>query len=45
MNDPEPVILEPCELCGFEFDQELLGRYGCPNCHGDGLESAEDVSL
>lgn len=25
-----------CEFCGYEFDTEL-GRYGCPNCEGEGL--------
>lgn len=30
--------LMPCEYCGYPFDQELLGRYGCPNCEG-GQES------
>ncbi len=24
-----------CEFCGYEFPEEL-GRYGCPNCEGDG---------
>ena len=24
----------PCHLCGFPFDQERLGRWGCPNCEG-----------
>lgn len=26
-----------CEFCGYEFD-EACGRYGCPNCLGEGLE-------
>lgn len=26
-----------CEFCGYRFDQGWLGRYGCPNCEGDGL--------
>lgn len=25
-----------CEFCGYEFSDDL-GRYGCPNCEGDGL--------
>lgn len=25
-----------CELCGYEFSDNL-GRYGCPNCEGEGL--------
>lgn len=24
----------PCPFCGYPFDQDLLGRYGCPNCEG-----------
>jgi Zn finger protein HypA/HybF involved in hydrogenase expression len=27
-----------CPFCGFPFDLENLGVYGCPNCHGEGLE-------
>lgn len=26
--------LTPCQFCGYEFDHELLGKYGCPNCEG-----------
>jgi uncharacterized Zn finger protein (UPF0148 family) len=26
----------PCEFCGYPFDREALGRYGCPNCEGQG---------
>jgi len=26
-----------CAFCGYEFDIELLGKYGCPNCEGYGL--------
>jgi len=25
-----------CYLCDCVFDHELLGRYGCPNCFGEG---------
>lgn len=28
-----------CEFCGYWFPEEL-GRYGCPNCNGEGLASA-----
>lgn len=28
-----------CEFCGHEFPEEL-GRYGCPNCEGEGLDAA-----
>ncbi len=24
-----------CEFCGYEFSDDL-GRYGCPNCEGEG---------
>jgi predicted Zn-ribbon and HTH transcriptional regulator len=34
-NDKEyPMNGEPCEFCGYAFDQDKLGRYGCPNCEG-----------
>jgi site-specific DNA-cytosine methylase len=38
-----PVITQvmgetPCAFCGHPFDQETLGRYGCPNCEGEGLD-------
>ena len=29
--------LQECPKCGHPFDLEHLGKYGCPNCHGDGL--------
>jgi hypothetical protein len=28
----------PCHKCEYVFDHELLGKYGCPNCLGEGLE-------
>jgi len=27
--------------CGWEFDEALLGNYGCPNCEGDAGEWGE----
>jgi hypothetical protein len=27
-----------CEFCGYEFSDDL-GRYGCPNCEGEGTMS------
>lgn len=30
--------LRPCQFCGYVFDHERLGKYGCPNCCGEGLE-------
>lgn len=29
-----------CEFCGHELDA-AAGRYGCPNCHGEGLDDSE----
>lgn len=33
----QKVNLEPCDFCGYEFDKNSLGKYGCPNCEGDDL--------
>lgn len=30
-------LLTPCRFCRFAFDQEHLGKYGRPNCEGQGL--------
>ena len=30
------VAQQICEFCGYRFPAEL-GRYGCPNCQGEGL--------
>lgn len=36
-----PIVIaadiRPCGFCGYEFDHETLGKYGCPNCNGEGL--------
>ena len=32
----EPNEILECEFCGYKFP-EHLGRYGCPNCEGEGL--------
>ena len=32
------MILTPCHFCGYLFDQEGLGLYGCCNCYGEGLD-------
>lgn len=35
----------PCDGCGFVFDHDSLGRYGCPNCEGEGLaDSDRDIA-
>lgn len=31
-----------CHLCGYEYD-EACGRYGCPNCLGEGLEGSMNI--
>jgi hypothetical protein len=36
--EDEPPALEPCDFCGYPFDQDLLGYYGCPNCCGELVE-------
>jgi len=37
-NAPKPAakVNRICEFCGHEFDN-ACGRYGCPNCNGEGL--------
>lgn len=44
MNDPAPrarahfpPALTRCQFCRYPFNLEILGRNGCPKCHGDGL--------
>ena len=31
-----------CQFCDYEF-LDGLGKYGCPNCHGEGLD--EDIDI
>jgi len=28
----------PCQFCDYGFNHDLLGKYGCPNCLGEGLD-------
>ena len=35
--------LVACRFCGYGFDQDALGKYGCPNCKGEGLEDERDT--
>ena len=35
------ATVRACAFCGYEFDHELLGKYGCPNCEGSGLADTE----
>jgi protein-arginine kinase activator protein McsA len=30
-----------CEQCGYRYDADL-GRYGCPDCHGEGMSQKKD---
>jgi hypothetical protein len=34
----EAPDLVPCEFCSYRFDHVWLGRLGCPNCDGKGLQ-------
>jgi len=34
---PRLVRVLPCAFCGYEFDHDSLGKYGCPNCESEGL--------
>lgn len=38
----EPIALVHCPFCGYEHP-EALGRYGCPNCLGDGPDAAAEM--
>ena len=40
-RDSTPGPIRPCVFCGYEFDHELLGRYGCPNCEGEGIDVSD----
>ena len=31
-----------CRFCGYGFDQDALGKYGCPNYEGEGLEDERE---
>ncbi|MDD3884540.1 MAG: DNA cytosine methyltransferase [Gallionella sp.] len=31
--------INECNFCGYEFDIDLLGIHGCPNCEGEGLSA------
>ncbi len=31
-----------CKFCGYEFAEDL-GKYGCPNCLGEGLDNMEKI--
>lgn len=32
-------MTDPCEFYSYAFDADLLGRHGCPNCEGEGLDN------
>lgn len=40
----QPTVDHPirCEACGYCFPSRL-GKYGCPNCHGEGLGDYPDL--
>jgi hypothetical protein len=35
------VKLTPCWFCSYCFDQDRLGKYGCPNCEGSEINEPE----
>lgn len=35
--------MKPCQFCTFVFDVDKLGKYGCPNCNGEGLEAMREM--
>jgi hypothetical protein len=35
---PGDVKMRPCMFCGYIFDHDALGKYGCANCEGYGIE-------
>ena len=45
LREPVSTSESPCQYCGYEFDHDLLGRYGCPNCEGEGLEDVADTPV
>lgn len=51
LRESQPKRLEqikrgrPCNGCGYEFDHELLGIYGCPNCEGENLPDSDSDSV
>lgn len=34
-----------CEFCGYRFNVNTLGAYGCPNCCGDGMGDPDNEGL
>jgi len=44
-SDQILVRVLPCDGCGYPFDRELLGKYGCPNCEGEITENATKQNL
>lgn len=35
----------PCYGCGYVFDHERLGLYGCPNCEGEDVPDSDSDSV
>ena len=33
-----------CQLCAHDISPEC-GKYGCPNCHGEGLQEKNEMKL
>lgn len=42
---PAVLVNSPCPFCGHPFDQDELGRYGCPNCEGNGVLAFDTTQI
>ena len=40
-QDSAAERLRPCPFCGYRFDHEQLGKYGCPDCCGEGFDDGQ----
>lgn len=42
LQEHEPIAQVDCPFCGYRHP-EALGRYGCPNCLGEGPDAAAEM--
>jgi hypothetical protein len=42
LEEHEPIAQVDCPFCGYRHP-EALGRYGCPNCLGEGPDAAAEM--
>ena len=38
-------MINSCLKCGYLFNTDALGKFGCPNCHGEGLATPDSFRL